>query len=95
MPKRELPRVLEPDTGIVHFEGAPGWGFWSLCGGTDRIGFPDVVPTDAPCTCAFCRAIARYCQGGAKVEFRGAEPQADCKPQVWHQADGTFEERGQ
>lgn len=64
--KYKLKKVLEPDTGIVHFKASPLADQWSLCGGTDRIGQEKVTDTDDLCSCALCIDIAMYCQG-AKV----------------------------
>ena len=58
---KSLPRVSEPDEGIVHYRGEPTSDFVTLCGMTDFLGHRKAgKPTSAKVSCQPCMAIVRY-----------------------------------
>lgn len=62
---RALPRVTEPDEGVVHYVSPPIMGSVTLCGLTDFIGHRRPgKPTDEACTCTPCLGIVAFVKSG-------------------------------
>lgn len=57
---KKLPRVTEPDEGLVHFQPVPWTDQVTLCGLSDWIGITMGKPTTKPVTCRMCQGIQRY-----------------------------------
>lgn len=61
--KKPMGRLLEVETGIVHYESAPRMDAVTLCQISDWLGTQgarDMEP-DCPVTCQSCRWIFEYC----------------------------------
>lgn len=65
MKKAQMPRVTEPDEGLVHYVAPPLADAVTLCGRTDWIGVTAGRETDAPINCRLCRSIKTYCDSYA------------------------------
>lgn len=66
MSAKTMPRITEPDEGLVHFHGNPFSGSVTLCGLTDFIGHANPgVDTEEPVNCGACISIKRYCDSYA------------------------------
>ncbi|MBN3729453.1 hypothetical protein [Burkholderia sp. Tr-20390] len=59
--KPDMPRITEPSTGDVHYEGAPFIGSITLCGLNDFIGVQAGEHTQEPVTCVACKAVFDWC----------------------------------
>jgi hypothetical protein len=59
--KRRAERLLEPATGLVHYEAPPGMDCVTLCQMSDWLGVEQPVWTDKDTTCQPCRWIMGYC----------------------------------
>lgn len=56
-----LPRVTEPDEGIIHYVAPPTADSVTLCGLTDFIGHRKRgAATRAACTCRACLSIVEF-----------------------------------
>lgn len=66
MAKKPLPRITEPDKGLVHFEPPLGADAVTLCGLTDFIGVTSGEPTNEPVNCNLCRWIVEHIHKHAK-----------------------------
>jgi hypothetical protein len=61
MAKPKMPRVLEPDTGIVHYKSDDFADAVTLCGMTDWLGQTPGKDTTEALTCHGCKSIKQYC----------------------------------
>ena len=59
--KRQAPRVLEGETGLVHYEAPLGMDCVTLCHISDWLGTSQGVPTDEAVTCQPCGWIMKFC----------------------------------
>lgn len=57
---KPLGRVLEPDTGLVHYSPYPTQDAVTLCNITDWFQCTHGKPTKAAATCNSCRNIVDY-----------------------------------
>lgn len=61
MKKPKMPRVLEPDEGVVHYKSDDFADAVTLCGITDWMGQAPGEDTKRSVSCNGCKAIKRYC----------------------------------
>lgn len=60
MARKELPKVTEPSTGLIHYDSAPIMDAVTLCGKTDWLGEQIGEATDQVVTCASCQSIVDH-----------------------------------
>lgn len=58
--KKPMPRITEPDEGLIHYAGPPGADQVTLCGRTDWIGVTAGKETDEPINCQSCENFVMY-----------------------------------
>jgi len=61
MAKPKMPRITEPDEGLVHYKADSLSGNATLCGLTDFLGATPGEETTASVTCSACKSIKAYC----------------------------------
>lgn len=67
MAKPKMPRITEPDEGLVHYQPDALSGNATLCGLTDFLGHKEHgKETNAPVDCAACIAIKKWCDAHLK-----------------------------